>query len=140
MLNRLDFEHKPVRAIVILTLLFTLVLSIIGLIFIPDKYIILSFLVGVSASLIGFLLSAYRTDLILQEKPSKPALITIIGFTLNYFIYGLSLYLSLKIESLNIFACLAGLLLIKITIYFKYGMIDMRNQNKKATKEGDMID
>lgn len=141
MLNKLDFEHKPARAIIVLTSLVALGLSIIGLVFIPDKLLVVSFLIGVIASILGFLLSVFRTDLILQEQPSRPGVITTIGFLFNYILYGAALYLCLKIEALNVFACLVGLLLMKVTIYLKYGVIDLRHQEKKLPKkEGDMIE
>jgi hypothetical protein len=141
MRSKFDFEQKPAYSITMLTIIVASILVVIGAIFIPDIYITLSFVIGVIASIFGFLLSVFRSDLIIQEQAPKPVLITIIGFTVNYLIYGIALYISLKIEVLNIFAALVGLLLMKAIIYTKYGFIDLKKQNKKLPKkEGDNIE
>jgi hypothetical protein len=141
MQNRFDFEHKPAYSITMLTIIIASIVSVLGVIIIPDIYITVSFIIGIFASIIGFLLSVFRSDLIFQEGASRPALITMIGFTINYVIYGIALYLSLKIDVLNIFATLAGLLLMKAIIYIKYGFINLKKDSKKIfDKEGDNIE
>jgi hypothetical protein len=141
MLKRIDFENKPGYSISIVTILITGFLSIIGWIFIKNKFITVSFLIGVVASLIGFLLNVYRTDIVLQEDASHPVLKAIIGYTINYLIYGLALFVSIYFSILNLYATLAGLFVIKIIIYIKYGYLDLRIQKKlEKRKEGDKIE
>jgi len=132
MMKKKDKDDKPELVITTITLVASVFLSVLGLLILEDKYLVLSFGIGVLASLIGLWSIVIRTDAILLEDSSNRMMKSIAGFIFNYLVYGIALFLSLHFAKLNVFSTLIGILMVKMVTYVRYGLLTGRKTETTA--------
>ena len=89
----------------------------------------LSLLIGQVASTICYLKSSISIGNMLYSKHPKGMMVT--NYATNMLIYAVVLVVSQLVGSLNIFFCLAGLLIERVVIVILYGVIPARRGGDK---------